>query len=279
MKSESPTALRAEFDRLSQELDRRPVSADRAVLKRDIVALFRRTEGAIEELSTFKESIRELVERFKALPESAEAATAHHDHLGASTYIERGWGELARANWVQAEGMLRHAAQLDATNGTALALLAWALIHQGRLDEALPLCLQVLVREPEHGLARVGIGLSCLRRGILGEAIEHLTRAAHPRNDQRAILYANYWLGVALLERNLLGDAQARLREAVTLGPNLAEGWAELGRVLWHLDRLEEAREAWAIGAGLRHSPYASQSARFLEMVSAGGTPPRSALR
>jgi tetratricopeptide (TPR) repeat protein len=196
--------------------------------------------------------------------------------VGASTFIERGWSELAAGNWSAAESLLRQAMSLDATSTAAQALLGWALMYQNRTDEALQLCLQVLLKEPEHGLARVVVGATCLRKGIIGEAIEHLSRVAARPNDARAALYANFWLGVAYLQRDMHADAVEFLRRAVTLGPNLAEGWTELGRALWYHGRVAEAREAWTVGAGIRHSPHAARCVKLIEIIAAGGTPPRS---
>ncbi len=116
----------------------------------------------------------------------------------------------------------------------------------------------------------------CLRKGIVGEAIEHLTRVTRPGGDPRATLYANYWLGVAYLEREMHGDAVEFLRRAVTLGPNLGEGWTELGRALWLQGHQADATEAWGVGARIRHSPHAARCAELLDLVAAGGTPPRS---
>jgi tetratricopeptide (TPR) repeat protein len=279
MSEEQIRGLRTEFNRLASMLDRPMTSEQRAEVKGAIVALFKHTESAIAELASFKESIRELVDRFKALPGDHPSRTVRYDHIGASTYIDKGWSELAAARWGQAESMLREALVLDPDNSVAQSLLGWSLLHQDRSDEALQLCLQVLLREPEHGLARVAVGAICLRKGILGEAIEHLTRAASKPGDARAVLYANYWLGVAYLERDMSSDAVEFLRRAVTLGPNLAEGWLELGRGLWFLGKEVEAREAWTIGSGLRHSPHAARSLSMLETVAAGGSPPRASLR
>jgi tetratricopeptide (TPR) repeat protein len=276
MSSAMLDSLREEFDRLSAALDRPLEGPERAAVRAAIVALFKRTESAIGELAEFKEGIRDLVNRVKALPESAPPASVHHDHLGASTFLERSWSELAAGNWSAAETMLRQAIALDATSANAQALLGWALMHQGRLEEAVQPCARVLQRDPDHGLARVGMGAICLRKGMADEAVGHLTRAAAHAGDPRAALYANYWLGVAHVERDRFADAVESLRHAVTLGPNLAEGWVELGRALWFDRHHAEAREAWMVGAGIRHSPHAARCTALLHTVSAGGTPPRS---
>ena len=68
MSDDQIRSLRTEFNRLASTLDRPMTSTQRAEVKVAIVALFKRTEGAIAELASFKETIRELVDRFKALP-------------------------------------------------------------------------------------------------------------------------------------------------------------------------------------------------------------------
>jgi len=271
---DSMIALQAEFDRLAIAIN--AGAGDRVELKTAIVALFKRTEENITELTAFKEKIRALVDGFKALPATEHAPSQRHDHLGASTHIERGWSALAVGDWSAAQLQLRQAITLDATSTTARALLSWALMYEERYDEALELALQVLVKEPEHGLARVAVGAICVRKGIVGEGIEHLSRAVARNTDGRAALYANFWLGVAYLERDMHGDAVDFLRRAVTQGPNLAEGWAELGRALWLRGQHAEARQAWSVGAAIKHSPHASRCAVLLDTVAQGGVPPRS---
>ncbi len=274
--SDDITPLQQEFDRIADALRASPSSTERRKIKASIVALFRDTDGRLADLTAFKERIRELVDTFKALPVEAPVASVRHDHLGASSFIERGWSALAAGDWSTAQAQLREAIKLDGTSADAQALLGWALMYQSRNDEALQICLQVLVREPDHGLARVAVGAICLQKGIVGEAIEHLSRAAARSPDPRTGLYANFWLGVAYLERDMHGDAVEFLRRAVTQGPNLAEGWTELGRALWLRGDHDHAREAWTAGAAIRHSPHARRCRHLLDTVDAGGVPPRS---
>lgn len=274
--SDDRGALQAEFDRILAAIKRPVPASDRPALSASIVALFRRTDALIGELSEFKERIRELVDGFKTLPPSSGGPSVRHDHLGASSHVERGWSALAAGDWGAAQEQFRQALALDPANTTAQALLGWAMMYENRHDEALQVCLQVLVREPEHGLARVAVGAICLRKGIVGEAIEHLSRAAARTGDARAALYANFWLGVAYLERDMHTDAVEFLKRAVAQGPNLAEGWSELGRALWLRGQHDEARAAWTSGAAIRHSPHARRCLKLLDTVNAGGAPPRS---
>ncbi len=269
----------AEHRRLVDRLAGPLPPEERQAVRQEIIALFRSTEQAIEELTGFKETIRDLVERFKALPDEAAAtASVVHDHLGASTMLEQGWSALARGEWSEAERLLEQALRLDPHAPNTEALLGWALMHQGRGDDALQHCLSVLLRDPGNGLARTAVGAICLQKGIAGEAIEHLTRVVRHGGDPRAGLYAQYWLGVAYLERDMPRDAIDALQRAVSSGPNLAEAWAELGRALWRSGLHEEARTAWNRGSAIRFSPFAERSRELLQMTEAGRIPPRSPL-
>ena len=55
-------------------------------------------------------------------------------------------------------------------------------------DEALGTFSKVLMREPANALARINVGYICLKKGIFGEAIEHLSRAIRLDNDRKATL-------------------------------------------------------------------------------------------
>lgn len=274
MSLDTPDRIRAEHARLVGALAASPSAAERAAIKADIVTLFRRTEAMITELATFKETIRELVEQFKSLPAEA-AASVRHDHLGASTYLERGWAALAVADWTAAAGAFRRATSLDATNDTARALLAWTLVHIGESGAALALCHPILAADPSNALARVAVGMVLVQRDQLDDAATQLAYVAAGGGDQRAVLYAHYWLGVIALRRGDQATAVHSLRRAVTLGPNLGEGWAELGTALWHSGASADAREAWTVGGGIRRSPHAVRCRDLSAVAAAGGTPPR----
>ncbi len=264
--------LRAEHLRLTAALDASPTPAERVVLKAEIVTLFRTTEAMITELATFKESIRELVDRFKELP-SPSAVSVRHDHIGASSWIERGWSALASGEWSAAAAALREACARDATSDTARALLAWAVVRSDD-EAALALCRPILETNPDNGLARVAVGVALIRRGQLDDAVVHLRHVLRG-TDPRATLYAHYWIGVIALGQHDPTSAVLALRHAVTLGPNLGEGWAELGAALWYLGEYADAREAWLVGEGIRHSMHAARCRELAAVTAAGGMPPR----
>jgi tetratricopeptide (TPR) repeat protein len=242
------------------------------------------------DLAVLKEEIKGLVTRWKSLdgdvgppapsPEppraTAEPLPTRTDHLNASSFIEKGWSLISLGEPAAAEQVLRKALALVPNDTQAAALLGWALMLQECFDEALAHFQQVLQREPSNALARVNVGYICLRKGIFGEAIEHLSRTIRLDNDRKATLYAHLYLGLLYFEREMHDDAESFLRKAIALGPNLVEAHYQLGRVRWFAGNQEGARRAWRDGVSAnKFSPWGKRCAEVLEQVEAGGSPSR----
>ena len=193
------------------------------------------------------------------------------DHLGASTFIEKGWHQISVGDAVSAEASLARALQLAPGDPQAEALLGWAQMLQEKHDDALLLFQQVLMRDPNNSLARVNVGYICLKKGIIGEAIEHLSRVIRLDNDRKATLYAHFYLGLVYLEREMFEDAQGFFRQTLALGPNLIEAYYELGRAHWLAGELEAARQVWREGfLANKFSPWGKRCAELLEQVERG---------
>jgi tetratricopeptide (TPR) repeat protein len=185
--------------------------------------------------------------------------------------VERAWNALARGDHRDAEEALRHAIELAPDDNQAATLLGWSLILQDRLDEALMQLQQVLARDPGNALARVNLGFVCLRKGIFGEAIEHLARTIKEGRDRRATLYANYYLGLAYLEREMYLDAQGFFEAAIALGPSMAEAYYQLGRARSLAGDWQGARRAWRDGAAAnKFSPWARRCVEALAKTEGG---------
>lgn len=263
--------LRAEFRAIAALLEQTAEPA-RASAKRRIVALFKRVDGSLTELAGLKEEIRGLVERYKQLgSEPAPAPQVHHDHLGASTFMEKGWSLISQGDHAAAIAALQRALELSPGDPQAQSLLGWAEMQSGRLDDALLTFSRVLVQEPSNALARVNVGYICLKKRVFGEAIEHLSRVIRLGNDPKATLYAHYYLGLVYLERGMFADAQAFLRQAIALGPSLVEAYHDLGRVQWLSGQPDEARATWSRGAAAsRFSPWATKCQELLDRAARG---------
>ena len=276
-----PDDVRGRYAALSARLDAANGSTDRTALKADIIELFRAVEREITELGTLKEDVKKLVERWKTVgggpmaPSAPQpAAPVRFDHIGASTFIEKGWSRISIGDYTAAETALDKALKLAPNDLQAISLLGWAQMHQEKYDDALLNFQRVLMKEPANALARINVGYICLKKRIFGEAIEHLSKAIRLDNDAKATLYAHYYLGLVYLEREMYEDAQTFFRKSLTLGPNLLEAYYELGRAHWLADQPDDAREAWRAGAAAnKFNPWGKRCAEVLAKVEVGGEP------
>ena len=278
--------LRGEYAAIAARLAGAPGGAERQALKRDIISYFKRVDGALGELGALKEQIRALVEQYKQLAADADAGEAPQfsdarpvvqaDHLGASTYIEKGWSLISLGDFPGAIQALGKALTLSPEDTQALSLLGWAQMLSEDYDEALGTFSRVLMKEPANALARVNVGYICLKKRIFGEAIEHLSRAIRLDNDRKATLYAQFYLGLVYLEREMYEDAEAFFRRALAMGPNLIEAYYELGRALWFAGRRDDARKVWLDGQKAnKFNPWGKRCRELLDLVAAGGDLPR----
>ena len=258
-------------------------------LKREIIALYKEVDGTLTELSRLKDELRSLVERYKQVAAGAQADGAqapqfsgarpavHSDHIGASTFMEKGWSLISLGDHAGAVQALQRALELSPGDTQAQSLLGWAQMLNEQYDEALATFSRVLMQEPANALARINVGYICLKKRIFGEAIEHLSKAIRLDNDRKATLYAHYYLGLVYLERDMFDDAQSFFRKTLQLGPNLIEAWYELGRTQWFAGDREAATESWTEGhKANRFNPWGKRCREMLDTAAAGGTIPRS---
>jgi len=273
--------VRERYAALLVRLDGADASTDRGALKADIIELFRAVERELAELGSLKDDVKKLAERWKTIGGATQptapqpvAPPLRADHIGASTFIEKGWSRISLGDYPAAETALAKALELSPNDLQAVSLLGWAQMHQEKYDDALLNFQRVLMKEPANALARINVGYICLKKRIFGEAIEHLSKAIRLDNDPKASLYAHYYLGLVYLEREMYEDAQTFFRKSLTLGPNLLEAYYELGRAHWLADQRDEARETWRAGAAAnKFNPWGKRCAEVLAKVEAGGEP------
>jgi tetratricopeptide (TPR) repeat protein len=278
-------AIKAELIQIGTRLNTQ-AGAERDAVKRDIISLFKRVDSALTDLALVKEEIRGLVEQYKqssngtasAAPQfSGSLPAVHADHLGASTYIEKGWSLISLGDYGAAIQALEKALSLSPGAVDATSLLGWAQMLNENYDEALGNFSKVLMKEPANALARINVGYICLKKRIFGEAIEHLSKAIRLDNDRKATLYAHYYLGLVYQEREMYEDAQSFFRKTLKLGPNLIEAHFELGRALWFDGRRDEAMQTWAEGhKANKFNPWAKRCKEMLDLAASGGDVPRS---
>ncbi len=270
---------RSRIAALAGRLDAPDAASGRDVIRGELIALGKGLEQDLTELAALKEEAKGLVERWKGLQGSAAPAFSADkpvvvDHIGASTFIEKGWSRISLGDYVGAEESLTRALQLVPNDPQAESPLGWAQMLQEKYDEALMQFQKVLMREPANALARINVGYICLKKRIFGEAIEHLSRAIRLDSDRKATLYAHFYLGLVYLERDMFEDAQTFFQKTLVLGPNLIEAYYELGRASWFNGQRDEALQTWRDGfAANKFNPWGKKCAEVLKTVEEGGEP------
>jgi tetratricopeptide (TPR) repeat protein len=278
-------ALRARREQIGSALDAAKTPAALTAAKKDIIALFKQVDGAIGDLAALKEEIRALVDRYKQLEAETRTATApefdtekpvvHADHIGASTFIEKGWSLISLGDYDGAVQALTKALGLSPGDAQAESLLGWAQMLREDYDDALGSFQRVLTKDPANSLARINVGYICLKKRIFGEEIEHLSKAIRMANDKKATLYANYYLGLVYLQREMYEDAENFFKKTLELGPNLIEAYYELGRAQWFCGNADVAKATWQAGfAANKFNPWGKKCRDVLAAAEAGGAPP-----
>jgi tetratricopeptide (TPR) repeat protein len=290
MADETLAQYRARYADIDGRLDTAAASgiddAARAAVKTEIITLFKTVEQQATEMAALKDQIKTLVDKWKALqaaaapslaPQfSAEKPVVVADHIGASTFIEKGWSRLSLGDYEGAETALVRAIELSPGDVQSEALLGWAQMLQEKYDDALMAFQKVLMRQPSNALARINVGYICLKKGIFGEAIEHLSKAIRLDNDKKATLYAHFYLGLVYLEREMYEDAQVFFQKTLVLGPNLIEAYYELGRAFWFNEQEDEAKATWKQGHTTnKFNPWGKRCAEVLALVESGAQPPK----
>jgi tetratricopeptide (TPR) repeat protein len=255
-------------------------AGERDTLKAEIIALYKQVDAVVSEAQALKEQVKTLASEWKHLaPPAAPAASPNAgplrvDHLGASTFIEKGWSKLSLGDAVGAEATLRKALQLAPGSNEAETLLGWSLLQQEQLEAATQHLHAVLLRDSTHALARATLGAVCLKRGETEAAIEHLGQAIRTDRDRKATLYAHLYLGQLYRDRAMYDDAEGFFHKALELGPNLLQAWYELGWTYWLAGRSGDAVAAWRTGAEAnKFSPWGKRCAEVIVEVEQGGAP------
>jgi tetratricopeptide (TPR) repeat protein len=281
----TPSGLRSQYEQISQRLDGAKTPEQRDVVKKEIIALFKTVDQAITEFSTLKEDIRVLVDKYKQLAATlageaalppVQAAPLHADHIGASTFIQKGWSLISLEDYEGAIQALQKALKLSPGELEAETLLGWAQMEHGDLDDALATFQIVLNKDPANALARINLGQIYLQKRAFQEAVEHLSKAIRLDNDKKATLYAHLYLGQVYMAREMFEDAQTFFQKTIALGPNLLQAHFELGRAQWYAGEYDPAKATWDQGfKANKFNPWGKKCKEMLDLVEKGGEPPR----
>ena len=126
--ADGSSAYRERLKTLAERLDAPSATAERDALRAELITLGKGLEHDITELTAMREEAKALVEKFKGLQASAAPAfTAEKpivaDHIGASTFIEKGWSKLSLADYcLTVNPKAWDEADVRSAYGTALAL-------------------------------------------------------------------------------------------------------------------------------------------------------------
>jgi len=196
------------------------------------------------------------------------------DHLGASTYIEKGWYLIAQGDYAGAEIALRIALRLAPSDQRAQSLEGWAIMRQGRYDEALVILEAVLHHDPRNAMARANLGYVYLKKGMEQEALETLDSAMSQTHDPKAALYGNFYLGLLHSSRPAGGRAREYFEKSIALGPNFIEAYHELGRAHWNAGNTSEADRVWKAGnSANRFGLWGRRCAEAMRIACTGEEP------
>lgn len=205
---------------------------------------------------------------------TSKARTVREDHLGASTFIEKGWHLIAHGDFPGAEKVLTTALQLAPSDAKARTLLGWSVMRQNRYDEALDILDGVLAEEPTNALARASLGYVCMRKGLLREAHEHMSSAAAQMSDPKAALYGCFYLGLLYAQQRDVGEAERYFERTLSLAPNFVESYYELGRAFWNAGDKAEAERVWKAGNSVnRFSDWGKRCGDALKLTRDGHEP------
>jgi len=204
----------------------------------------------------------------------AKARPSREDHLGASTFIEKGWHQIAQGDFAAAEATLEKALRLAPSDRQARALQGMAIMRQGRYDDALVILDQVVGEDAMNGMARVSLGYVCMRKGLLREAHEHMRRAESQIRDPKARLYGCFYLGLLYSQQRDIVEAERCFRRTLSLAPNFIEAYYEMGRMHWCAGETAEAEQVWRAGnTANRFSDWGKKCAEAIRLTRAGQEP------
>ncbi len=228
--------LRMRIDQLKRKIEQfKP--RDEKIIREEIRKLYVDVLHSFKMLNGVQGELRMIAEDFKKRKSSQTEVGKFYSfvksqtstELDLATLLDRAWNLIVMEDYDGAIGVLKKVLDIDPKNIKGLGFMALALMDKALYDGAMLYLQQVLLCEPDNPFALNNLGYICYKKGIWGEAIEHLTKAAKQTKDRTAALYANYYLGLLYYERSMIPDAIRFFKQALKLGPHLMEAYYYLG--------------------------------------------------
>jgi len=228
--------LQSRLDALKDKVDHFKPDDDLAI-RDEIKKIYVRIANGLKVLNKAQEDVRTIVQEFKRHKSTHMGVGQFYSfvksqtsaELDLATLLDRAWNHIVMEDFDEAIKVLKRVLDIDPTNTKGLGFMCLALMDKEQYDDAMMYLQKVLVVDPENAFALNNLGYICYKKGIWGEAIEHLSKAARQKKDRMASLYANYYLGLVYHERSMLDDAVRFFEKALKLGPNLQEAYYYLG--------------------------------------------------
>jgi len=139
-------ALRREYDEIARQLEGAPGNAEREAAKREIIAYFKKVDTMLGELTSSRTTSASSSTATSRSPRTRSRRRArvhrqrpvlHADHIGATTFIEKGWSLISLGDHSGAISSLQRALQLSPGETQAESLLGWAQMLHEDYDDAL----------------------------------------------------------------------------------------------------------------------------------------------
>ncbi|TVU53450.1 MAG: tetratricopeptide repeat protein [Arthrospira sp. PLM2.Bin9] len=125
---------------------------------------------------------------------------------------------------------------------------AIAYLEEGKFDEAIAKCQQVIQQQPEWVMAYKTLGLALQKSNRL-EAAENAYKKAINLDPNLVAAYGN--LGSLYAQQGRWEEAETTLKQAISIDPNFQGVYRNLARVLTQRGRPEEAQIYWKRGLQL----------------------------
>lgn len=103
------------------------------------------------------------------------------------------------------------------------------LLAKGHTAEAMGMLRQIISTEPDNADARTTLGMALIESGEFEPAVSSLNQAIRLWGSRPGAAYALYLRAKAHTGLRQVQDAAADLQKAVTIEPNFAEAWSDLG--------------------------------------------------
>ena len=188
-----------------------------------------------------QQAIRVLREIIKNNPKDAEARLV----LG-SVLMEDGERSESIAHLSEAVRLRPGSAQAHNALGEAFNTFGDRKAARGSFEKAIAL-------DPEFAQARVNLAHVLLEAGELGAAAKQLDRALLRLGNSPDAANAHYLRAKVHTEQNEVAKAAAQLQQAVSLQPDFAEAWSDLGQARKAL--LDDAGALTAFERAVKLSP------------------------